>query len=210
MRLFTILIILNIISFLILANAQFFGINEKFITENILFSQKNFVSGAYWTVITSLFVHADIMHLLLNMLGLYAFGKTAEKIYGSLKFILVYFVGGILSFLVGSFFYPSEAFLVGASGAIFSLLSLVMLSKPISFSIVFFPLPLGLISFLYIVSNILSVIYRDKSNIGFFAHIIGFLIGFIFGIKWCPEWKKNFLVTLITFVIFLIIVVFIL
>jgi len=210
MRLFTILIVLNIISFFLIANAPMLGISDKFIIENILFSQKNFLSGKYWTVVTSLFVHGDIMHLILNMLGLYAFGKTTEKIYGSLKFALVYFIGGIISFLAGSLFYPSDYYLIGASGAIFSLLSLVMLSKPLSLSIVFFPLPLGLISFLYIISNILSIIFRDKSNIGFFAHVIGFLVGFVFGIKWCDEWKKNFLVTLLTFIVFLIIILFIL
>lgn len=76
--------------------------------------------GEVWRVITYMFLHASLLHLIVNMYSLYALGASVENFLGRWKFIVVYFVsgicGGLLSAATGS-----NAISVGASGAIFGL-----------------------------------------------------------------------------------------
>lgn len=76
--------------------------------------------GEYWRLITYLFLHAGIMHVVLNMLGLHAFGRIAENIFGSARFLAIYFVGGILSGITHLLLNPSQP-AVGASGAVLAI-----------------------------------------------------------------------------------------
>ena len=70
-----------------------------------------------WSVVTYMFVHADLMHLLFNMLGLYFFGPRLEVRLGSRRFLALYLISGIGGALL-SVLTPRVA-IVGASGAIF-------------------------------------------------------------------------------------------
>ena len=70
-----------------------------------------------WTVVTYMFLHADLMHLLFNMLGLYFFGPRLEAKLGSRRFLVLYMISGIGGALL-SVFTPHAA-IVGASGALF-------------------------------------------------------------------------------------------
>lgn len=76
--------------------------------------------GEVWRVITYMFLHASLLHLIVNMYSLYALGASVENFLGRWKFIVVYFVsgicGGLLSAATGS-----NSISVGASGAIFGL-----------------------------------------------------------------------------------------
>lgn len=73
----------------------------------------------YWRFITSMFLHIGFLHFLLNNYALYIIGLEIERIYGSARFVILYFVTG----LVGSFasYLFTEATSAGASGAIFGL-----------------------------------------------------------------------------------------
>ncbi len=76
-------------------------------------------NGEWWRLITSMFLHADFMHLLMNMFSLFVFAPELEKFVGKWKFLAIYLVsglaGGILTFITQDLSYAS----VGASGAIF-------------------------------------------------------------------------------------------
>jgi len=76
--------------------------------------------GQVWRLITPVFLHGSIMHLLANMYSLYILGRNNEMLNGHLRFALLYFLsafgGNVLSFVLGK--YPS----LGASTAIFGLL----------------------------------------------------------------------------------------
>lgn len=78
------------------------------------------VEGEYFRLITTMFLHASIPHLLFNMIALNAFGRDLEMIFGRKKFLAIYFVSGIVGSM-GSFIF-NDAVGVGASGAIFGLL----------------------------------------------------------------------------------------
>ena len=79
----------------------------------------------WWRLITTCFLHGGIMHLAVNMYSLYILGMQIEEIYGKTKYIIIYFVSGIGGSLLSYFLNP-RVFSVGASGAIFGLLSAML------------------------------------------------------------------------------------
>ena len=76
--------------------------------------------GQVWRLATSIFLHAGIVHLLVNMYSLYILGKQMEGFLGRFKFLIVYLGSGILGSLLSVVVHSSVS--VGASGAIFGLL----------------------------------------------------------------------------------------
>jgi rhomboid protease GluP len=85
--------------------------------------------GRLWVMVTAIFVHASLIHLLGNMIFLYAFGNTLESVADSKRMLSAFLLGGLLSFPLSlPFFLPGSTF-VGASAAIFTLTAVVMLIK---------------------------------------------------------------------------------
>jgi rhomboid protease GluP len=87
-------------------------------------------AGEWWRVFNAIFLHAGIVHLLANMLGLYVFGKRVESVLGIRKFLLGYFTCGIGSMLTVTILAiltqaPVQV-TVGASGAIMGLVGIEM------------------------------------------------------------------------------------
>lgn len=81
--------------------------------------------GPWWTLLTSMFLHGSITHILCNMISLYSLGEGIESLYGTIRFLIIYFVSGILGGLAYVFLSPITGNplvgCVGASGAIFGL-----------------------------------------------------------------------------------------
>lgn len=80
--------------------------------------------GEYYRLFTSIFLHADIDHLMNNMLILFVIGSRYEIIEGRLRFFILYFLGGVLASLVSmsyNIILGSKVDSLGASGAIFAL-----------------------------------------------------------------------------------------
>ena len=173
-------------------------------TEYLAFSGENLLKGRVWTLFTALFLHADLTHLLGNMLFLFVFGNALEKELGAQKTLLAFFVGGTMSFLLGIFFYAPPIFLVGASAAIFTLTAVVMLVKPLKFSF-FFLMPLGLAAIIYFVYNVLAVYFGAEGNIAYISHVMGFAIGVPFGAAWSKSLLRNLLITIGLFLVYLVI-----
>jgi len=178
--------------------------DPELVLEYIAFSGDNLVNGRIWTLVTSLFLHADILHLVSNMVFLYVFGNTIEEDLGARKTLAAFFFGGFISFLLSLLFYGSSILMVGASAAIFTLSAIVMLIKPLKFSILFF-MPQGLVAILYFVYNALAVYYGTEGNVAYLSHLIGFAIGIPFGLAWSKNWWKNLLITLALLASYLII-----
>jgi len=171
----------------------------------LAFSTTNLLNGRVWTLITALFLHADIFHLAGNMIFLYAFGNVLEKEVGPGKTFLAFFAGGIISLLLGVFLYNPNVYLVGASAAIFTLTAVVMLVKPLKFSFIFF-MPLGLVALIYVVYNVIAVQTGAEGNVAYFSHVIGFAVGIPLGIMWSKNLFKNLLITLGLLILYLFII----
>jgi membrane associated rhomboid family serine protease len=86
-----------------------------------------------WTMLTSAFVHANLIHIAVNMYSLFVLGVPLERYFGRWRFIAIYVIGAIAS-SVGVEFLSKDGAL-GASGAIFALLGvLVLFSRRLGFS----------------------------------------------------------------------------
>ena len=141
----------------------------------------------YYQVITSAFLHADLMHIAFNMFTLFSFGPVLEGMFvmnfgqllGSLYFFLIYFISllsGSLLTLVFNYKNPNYV-AVGASGAISGIIFSYVLFFPFSKLLVFFiPMPAFLFAFVYVGVSIYGV--KNKfGNIGHEAHLGGALGG---------------------------------
>jgi membrane associated rhomboid family serine protease len=130
-----------------------------------------------WRWFTSMFLHANASHLFLNMLALYFFGRVLEDELSSRQWISIYFISG----LVGNLFYGLTSVMpaVGASGCIFGLLGAAMLLKPKELIRIYvFPLPLGFIAVLYILTQVaLAALPVETVGIAYMAHIGGLITG---------------------------------
>ncbi len=168
------------------------------------FSTNSLLAGKVWTLVTALYVHAGLVHLFGNMLFLFVFGAALESEVGGKKTIGLFFLGGVLTFLIGIPFYPYSAELVGASAAIFTLSGAIMLINPSKLTIVI--LPVGLVAILFFLLNVYDVSIQAGGNVAYISHVIGFLIGVPFGAKWSRQPLRNFGVTILMLLIFLAII----
>jgi rhomboid protease GluP len=81
------------------------------------------ISGEYFRLITSIFLHAGAMHLIFNMYALYVLGPQLESFLGKGKFLTIYLFSGFLGNLLSMVLSPTDNIVsVGASGAIFGIL----------------------------------------------------------------------------------------
>ena len=74
-----------------------------------------------WTMVTYMFLHGGLSHILFNMIALYFFGSRVEMRLGPERFFALYFVGGISGALM-SFAFEPRAAVIGASGAVFGVM----------------------------------------------------------------------------------------
>ena len=87
---------------------------------------QNGALNAYWVInqgesyrlLTSLFLYADMMHIVMNMLSLYMVGTMVEKLFSKISYLSIYFISGLFGSFASMFIHPSSG-AVGASGAIF-------------------------------------------------------------------------------------------
>jgi membrane associated rhomboid family serine protease len=189
----------------IIVSLVFWLSDPDVLIEYLGFSGDNLLNGRVWTLVTSLFLHGDILHLAGNMLFLYIFGNTLEEEMGAAKALGAFFIGGILTFPLSLLFYDWGTPLIGASAAIFTLAAIVMLIKPLKLSIFLF-MPQGLVAILYFTYNALAVYSAAEGNVAYVAHIIGFAIGVPFGLAWSKNWLKNLLISIALLIVYIIIV----
>lgn len=94
-------------------------------------------NGNYWQLLTSIFVHVDIVHIGLNILFLIIFGLRAEELFTIEEYFSVYILAGLSGSLLTLFLMPSYTLSAGASGAIFGMYgaSIIYLRKTFDQSI---------------------------------------------------------------------------
>lgn len=140
-------------------------------------------------ILTSLFVHAGIFHLLGNMFYLWLFGDNVEERMGRIKFLIFYFFAGTLGALVHAFFYSDSTIpLVGASGAISGVLGAYFIFFPwariktlFMYRVIDIPawIYLGTWIAFQVILAVLSLALGRMFSVAFLAHIGGFLSGIL-------------------------------
>lgn len=114
---------INILYFIIML---FGGVSIlKPTTDELLFWGGNLrgavIAGELWRLLSAMFIHSGIMHLMMNMLSLWYLSISVEKLLGIKRFFMIYFFSGIMASL-SSIYMHANVVSVGASGAIFGLL----------------------------------------------------------------------------------------
>jgi uncharacterized protein len=165
-----ILIGLNVLMFIL---QQFIpGMTEALLLDNSV------VWSEPWRLLTSMFLHADIWHIMFNMYALFIFGILIEQRIGSKRFLFAYFAFGIIAGIGASFFYPKA---LGASGAIMSILGLTIMLLPDMRVLFFFVIPMSMrtAGIIFALVDIVGIfIPMGVANI---AHLVGLGCGLLYG-----------------------------
>jgi membrane associated rhomboid family serine protease len=83
-----------------------------------------------WTILTNMFVHVEFWHIFGNMVTLFFFGRVVYQLVGSKRFLLVYFVGGILGNIIYIWLGAPNSIAIGASGAIYAIAGALVMMMP--------------------------------------------------------------------------------
>lgn len=149
----------------------------------------NVVHGEWYRLITSIFLHYNFEHILMNMLSLFIFGKIVESIVGHWRFLIIYFVSGLFGNFA-SLSFNTDTVSVGASGAIFGLIGAIF-----AFMYIGKQFNQKLIGQLLIVLFVLIGVSLLMQNVNIVAHVGGFiggllitLIGYYFRINQNKFW----------------------
>jgi len=166
------------------------------------------VGGHHWiTIITAMFLHAGWMHIIGNMIYLWAFGPEIEEAMGSLRFLIFYISGGLVAMFAQVAADPfSRVPCLGASGAIAAVMGAFIVTYPrdriralliivIFVRVTYIPAAL-LIGFWFLIQlfNAGAVAQVRTGGVAYLAHIGGFLFGVItarFFEKSRPAWYAN-------------------
>lgn len=169
---------------IIIANAviSYKGFNDLYFFRKYEFHVGSIRSGEQIRMVSSGFLHVDMMHLIFNMLTLYFFAPVVLNWLGNFSFVLIYFgsliFGNLLTMLLHKNDYSYRA--VGASGAVTGVLYSAILLQPDMMLGVFFiiPMPAYIFGILYLLYSIYGMKAKND-NIGHTAHFGGAIGGYL-------------------------------
>lgn len=179
-------ILLISINLLIWCTLTFLDLNNEAIRSFGDNTIQVFRHGEYYRMLTSMFLHGSITHVGYNCFSLYLFGAKAERYYGPLPFLAVYFFSGICGSLL-SLLFSSGGYSIGASGAVYGVIASVLAlcvcnNKKID----------GLSYFDMLILILFGLSYGVYTpNIDNWAHIGGILSGFILSFFYLQLQKKK-------------------
>jgi rhomboid protease GluP len=172
-RITVILIALNVAVYIYtsIAGGNFFNTSSSMV---LRYGQVNgfiFYDGAYYQLFTSMFVHANIIHLAGNMLFLLIFGLRGEEMFSLPEYLGVYLVGGLAGNVLSLALGP-ELISVGASGAIFAMFGACAVYARRS---------IGQSVFGALIFGFFLLMISSGENVNFLAHIGGMFTGLAMG-----------------------------
>lgn len=137
-----------------------------------------------WTVITYMFLHGGMMHLLFNMIALYFFGPRIESRLGSKRFAILYFVSGVSGALVSTFFAPNSP-IIGASAGVFGVMMAFAMFWPREKILIWgiIPMEIRVMVILTTIFALYSGFRGSAGGVADFAHLGGYAGAYIY-LKW--------------------------
>tara|TARA_B110001454_G_C12680009_1_gene417601 strand:+ start:25 stop:648 length:624 start_codon:yes stop_codon:yes gene_type:complete len=140
-----------------------------------------------WTLITSIFLHADFNHLLFNMFALFFFGSYLERLLGSDKFLIIFISAGIVG-NIGYLVTASNDMIpaIGASGAAYGLMGTLSVLAPFMSVYIWglLPVPIVILTAVYALIDVIGL--SAPSGIAHGAHLAGLIVGIAFGLYLRP------------------------
>ena len=151
---------------------------------NFVFSRRNVQEGRWWTAVTSMFAHHDLLHIFFNMSTLWSLGPSLVRTIGTSRFFFIYFGAGLVGNWLQWEWWKKDvspyrdAGAVGASGCLFGLVGTMTYMMPTSKVYVFFiPLKIWQASVGIGALSIASLQNDWLPGFGHAAHLGGLLFG---------------------------------
>jgi len=146
-------------------------------------SNINVLNGAYWQLLTSIFVHVDISHIALNMLFLIIFGLRAEELFTTEEYFSVYILSGLSGSILTLFLMSPNTVSAGASGAIFGMYGagIIYMRKTFGQSII------GALMYAFML-----LILSTGAGVNIIAHFGGLAAGLIIGYALAKSRRDTF------------------
>lgn len=172
---------------LIFANAILFLLEQyqPALERQFALSWSGLMQGQVWQLLTYQFLHWNLLHIVVNMLGLWFAARTLEPLLGPKKFLLLYLVSGGIGGLVQVLLVPNSL-VIGASGAVCGLIATFSALYPelrIT-ALLFFVIPVRLkakwLGYGIILLSVLFLVTGWAEGIGNAAHLGGAITGYLF------------------------------
>ena len=148
------------------------------------FSEEGYAIGEEATLLTYMFFHADVFHLVGNMLFLWVFGDNVEDAMGHLRFLVFYLACGVFAALFHAWMLPdSDLPLIGASGAVAGVIAAYLMLHPrvgvwvLAFKVIPLRITAGLALGVWIALQVVMVAMPDMGPVAWWAHIGGLIAG---------------------------------
>lgn len=170
---------------------SFKGFNDFSFFEKYKFNIGSLKRGEQIRMVSSGFLHADMQHLLFNMLSLYFFAGLVIYYLGTVGFLAIYFGSLLIGNFLSYFFHKNEYnySAVGASGAVSGIIYSAILLRP-DMSLYMFFIPIPIPAYIFGVGYLLYSIYGMKTrmgNIGHDAHFGGAVGGYVLTLMLSPS-----------------------
>jgi membrane associated rhomboid family serine protease len=138
-------------------------------------------TGQYWRILTAMFLHANLLHIGLNMLSLYIIGRIIEAFYGPFRYLIIYLLSGLAGGIC-TFFLQPDNLVVGASGAIFGIFGALGVFYIINRRV----LGSGAITQWFFLLG-LNLMFSLSPHIAFYDHLGGLACGVILALLLTPR-----------------------
>jgi membrane associated rhomboid family serine protease len=183
---------MTIVLIILTVGLSIFGFNNYSFLHRMLDNPYSvFRNKEYYRLLTSGFVHADYMHLLLNMYVLYMFGSNMEAIFemsygpqGGAYFLGLYLLGILFANIPDQLRHRNNPGYnsLGASGGVSAIVFASILLMPLS-KLMIFPIPVQIPAWIFAIIYVAYSIYMDKrqaDRVNHLAHLWGALWGVLF------------------------------
>jgi len=173
---------LSLVIFIVfLLQALIKGFTDYFIldTRTVLFK--------FYTLITAVFLHSGLPHIMYNLFGLALFGSILEHVIGSRRFLILFFISGLVASLASLPFYTR---VLGASGAVFGILGMLGILRPkLTVWVYSMPMPMIVALFVWAIGDIIGI-YAPAGTANI-AHLGGLGIGVIAGFYYRKQFSEK-------------------
>lgn len=187
----------QIIIILIVANVlvSLKGFSDAAFFDRYKFQVQKILGGEKVRMLTSGFLHVDWLHLGFNMYALYLFGKVVDSSFGTLNFVLIYFVSLIAGSMYSLYQHKIVPYYsaVGASGAVSGVIFSSIMLYP-GMELIMLPIPIPIPGYVFGVGYLLYSIYGMKNqvgNVGHSAHLGGAIGGYLITLLLRPSVITN-------------------
>lgn len=131
-----------------------------------------------WTIVSSMFVHGSLMHILFNMIALFFLGSFVIRAVGDRAFLAVYLLGGLMGNVLFILLAHPQIMGIGASGAVYALGGALVVMVP-KVPVLIFPIPIPMPLWAAI---LIFFFLSFLPGIAWQAHLGGLALGLVAGL----------------------------